>query len=73
VTSAGGLELPASPAALAQALAGTGYPADKGLATAGYLALRPPGMTAVLPYLDDFVAGHSLAALEELVRVIAHA
>jgi MoxR-like ATPase len=40
VTSAGGFELPASPAALAQALAGTGYLADEGLATAGYLALR---------------------------------
>jgi len=31
------------------------------------------GMAAVLPYLDDFVAGHSLATLEELVRVIARA
>jgi MoxR-like ATPase len=31
---------PASPAALARALAGTGYLADDGLATAGYLALR---------------------------------
>jgi len=31
------------------------------------------GMAAVLPYLDDFVAGHSLAALEELVAVIARA
>jgi uncharacterized protein with von Willebrand factor type A (vWA) domain len=30
-------------------------------------------MAAALPYLDDFVAGHSLAALEELVQVIAHA
>jgi hypothetical protein len=29
------------------------------------------GMAAALPYLDDFVAGHSLAALEDLVRVIA--
>jgi hypothetical protein len=29
------------------------------------------GMAAALPYVDDFVAGHSLAALEELVRVIA--
>lgn len=29
------------------------------------------GMAAALPYLDDFVAGHSLAALEELVRVIS--
>jgi MoxR-like ATPase len=40
VTSAGGFTVPASPAALAQALAGTGYLADDGLATAGYLALR---------------------------------
>jgi uncharacterized protein with von Willebrand factor type A (vWA) domain len=31
------------------------------------------GMAAALPYLDDFVAGHSLAALEELVEVIADA
>lgn len=31
------------------------------------------GMAAALPYLDEFVAGHSLDALEELVRVIAHA
>lgn len=28
------------------------------------------GMAAALPYLDDFVAGHSLAALEDLVRII---
>jgi uncharacterized protein with von Willebrand factor type A (vWA) domain len=31
------------------------------------------GMAAALPFLDDFVAGHSLAALEELVSVIARA
>jgi uncharacterized protein len=31
------------------------------------------GMAAALPYLDDFVAGHSLAALEDLVRVISGA
>jgi uncharacterized protein len=31
------------------------------------------GMAAALPYLDDFVAGHSLAALEELVGVISRA
>jgi uncharacterized protein with von Willebrand factor type A (vWA) domain len=30
-------------------------------------------MAAALPYLDDFVAGHSLAALEELVGVISRA
>ena len=29
------------------------------------------GMAAALPHLDDFVAGHSLDALDELVRVIA--
>ncbi len=38
----------------------------------GYAPLAA-GMAAVLPYLDDFVAGHSLGALEELVRVIARA
>jgi len=31
------------------------------------------GMAAVLPYLDEFVCGHSVAALEELVRVISDA
>jgi uncharacterized protein len=39
---------------------------------AGYAPLAG-GMAAALPYLDDFVAGHSLAALEELVGVIARA
>jgi uncharacterized protein with von Willebrand factor type A (vWA) domain len=38
----------------------------------GYAPLAA-GMAAALPYLDDFVAGHSLAALEELVGVIARA
>jgi uncharacterized protein with von Willebrand factor type A (vWA) domain len=38
----------------------------------GYQPLAA-GMAAALPYLDNFVAGHSLAALEELVRVIAAA
>jgi uncharacterized protein with von Willebrand factor type A (vWA) domain len=38
----------------------------------GYAPLTG-GMAAALPYLDDFVAGHSLGALEELVRVIADA
>lgn len=28
------------------------------------------GMAAVLPYIDDFVAGHSLAALEELCALL---
>ena len=31
------------------------------------------GMAAALPYLDEFVAGHSLAALEQLVEVISRA
>jgi uncharacterized protein with von Willebrand factor type A (vWA) domain len=31
------------------------------------------GMAAALPFLDEFVAGHSLAALQQLVRVIAQA
>ncbi|HEU5110010.1 MAG TPA: VWA domain-containing protein [Micromonosporaceae bacterium] len=39
---------------------------------AGYAPLAG-GMAAALPFLDDFVAGHSLAALEELVGVIARA
>jgi len=38
-------------------------------ATADYAPLAR-GMAAALPYVDDFVAGHSLAALEELVAVI---
>jgi uncharacterized protein len=38
----------------------------------GYVPLAG-GMAAALPYLDEFVAGHSLAALEELVEVIARA
>ncbi|HEX6498883.1 MAG TPA: VWA domain-containing protein [Micromonosporaceae bacterium] len=38
----------------------------------GYAPLAR-GMAAALPYLDDFVAGHSLAALEELVEVISRA
>jgi hypothetical protein len=31
------------------------------------------GMNAALPYVDDFVAGHSLAALEHLATVVAGA
>ena len=31
------------------------------------------GMAAALPHVDHFVAGHSLAAFEELVLVVAHA
>jgi hypothetical protein len=29
------------------------------------------GMEAALPYCDDFVSGHSLAALEQVVRAVA--
>ena len=39
-------------------------------AAPGYAPLAR-GMAAALPYVDDFVEGHSLGALEELVEVIA--
>lgn len=39
---------------------------------AGYAPLQA-GIIAVLPHCDDFVAGHSLAAFEELTEVVAHA
>ncbi len=38
----------------------------------GYEAVQQ-GVVAALPYLDDFVAGHSLATYAELVEVIADA
>lgn len=38
--------------------------------TPGYAPLAR-GMAAALPYVDDFVEGHSVGALEELARVIA--
>jgi uncharacterized protein len=38
--------------------------------TAGYAPLAR-GMAAALPYVDEFVEGHSLAALEELAEVIS--
>ena len=38
----------------------------------GYAPLAG-GMAAALPYCDDFVAGHTLGALQELVEVIARA
>lgn len=38
-------------------------------ATPGYAPLAQ-GMAAALPYVDDFVEGHSLAALENLVEVM---
>ena len=31
------------------------------------------GIVAALPYIDDFVAGHSIAAFEEVIEVVAHA
>jgi uncharacterized protein with von Willebrand factor type A (vWA) domain len=31
------------------------------------------GIVAALPHVDDFVAGHSMAAFEELVEVVARA
>ena len=37
--------------------------------TPGYAPLAR-GMAAALPHVDDFVEGHSVAAMEELVRVI---
>ena len=39
-------------------------------ATPGYAPLAR-GMAAALPYVDEFVEGHSLAALEHLVEVMA--
>jgi hypothetical protein len=30
-------------------------------------------MVAALPYVDDFIAGHSMAAFEEALDVIARA
>ena len=38
--------------------------------TPGYAPLAR-GMAAALPYVDDFVEGHSVAALDELAQVIA--
>lgn len=39
---------------------------------AGYQPIQQ-GIVAALPYIDDFVAGHSLATFEELIEVVAHA
>ena len=39
---------------------------------AGYAPVQG-GIVAALPYLDDLLAGHSLATLEELLEVVAHA
>jgi uncharacterized protein with von Willebrand factor type A (vWA) domain len=40
--------------------------------TPGYAPLAR-GMAAALPYVDEFVEGHSLDALEQLTKVINHA
>jgi uncharacterized protein with von Willebrand factor type A (vWA) domain len=40
--------------------------------TPGYAPLAR-GMAAALPFVDNFVEGHSLDALEHLTRVINHA
>ena len=40
------------------------------MASPGYAPLAA-GMAAALPFVDDFVAGHSLASLSELVNVIS--
>jgi uncharacterized protein with von Willebrand factor type A (vWA) domain len=39
---------------------------------AGYQPVQA-GMAAALPHVDDFVAGHSVAAFERLLEVVAHA
>jgi hypothetical protein len=39
-------------------------------ATPGYAPLAR-GMAAALPYVDEFLEGHSVAALEQLATVIA--
>jgi uncharacterized protein with von Willebrand factor type A (vWA) domain len=38
----------------------------------GYLPVQQ-GIVAALPYVDDLVAGHSLATFEDLIEVVAHA
>lgn len=40
--------------------------------SAGYAPVQQ-GIAAALPFVDDFVAGHSLAAFEEVLEVIARA
>ncbi|USQ81221.1 VWA domain-containing protein [Ornithinimicrobium faecis] len=39
---------------------------------AGYQPVQS-GIVAALPHVDDFVAGHSLAAFEEVLEVVSHA
>ncbi len=38
----------------------------------GYLPVQQ-GIVAALPYVDDLVAGHSLATFADLIEVVAHA
>lgn len=38
----------------------------------GYLPVQQ-GIVAALPYVDDFVSGHSMAAFEDLIGTVAHA
>jgi uncharacterized protein with von Willebrand factor type A (vWA) domain len=38
----------------------------------GYLPVQQ-GIVAALPYVDDFVAGHSLATFADLIEVVARA
>jgi uncharacterized protein with von Willebrand factor type A (vWA) domain len=38
----------------------------------GYLPVQQ-GIVAALPYVDDLVAGHSLATFEDLIEVVADA
>jgi uncharacterized protein with von Willebrand factor type A (vWA) domain len=40
-------------------------------ASPGYAPLAA-GMAAALPYVDEFVEGHSIAALEDLAAIIAN-
>ena len=64
------------PAVLAEQMARLGRVAYKVVwvnplkATPGYAPLAQ-GMAAALPFVDEFVEGHSLAALEELAEVIS--
>jgi hypothetical protein len=39
---------------------------------AGYEPVQG-GIAAALPYVDQLVAGHSLASFAELLKVVAHA
>ena len=39
---------------------------------AGYAPVQT-GIVAVLPHVDDFVAGHSLAAFDEVLEVVGRA